>query len=282
MLERLRPPLNCPDPNGMFRRQAGRLALFRPRAALEQYWTHHWKDEGRRERLLEKNRGKELAEYEALFRRYLSENGIILEAGCGLGQVVSALAKRGARVKGIEFDAEVVRFVNERFPDLDVAVGDVKALAIPDRSISTYISLGVVEHFPEGPEAALREARRILTPDGFALISVPLLNRARANHLERLSEQDGADRAELAFYQYYFSAPEFTTLAQGAGLELIEWSGIFAETHLRTEHPMFSRLWRSRLGRSRLREPLRRAAANAPDWAARRYGHMAMFVFKPA
>jgi SAM-dependent methyltransferase len=285
MLDKLRhdlTKLQCPPEEGMFRRFHGRLALFRPTAMLEHYWTNHWKDEGRRERLLEKSRDAELVEYEPLIDKFMPQEGLVLEAGCGLGQVVAALSKRGYRVRGIEYDRDVVEYVNGRFPDLDVVTGDVNALALPNASVTTYVSLGVVEHFVDGPIRALAEARRVLTPNGHALISVPILNRARGAHLAQLSEKDGQERGDLTFYQYYFDVNEFIELAKQAGFAVVETRGIFLESHLVNEHPIFSRLWRTRVGRSRMRAPLRRSMRQAPTWARRRYGHMVMFVFRCA
>ncbi len=42
--------------------------------------------------------------------------------------------------------------------------GNVESLPFKDNSFSGYISLGVIEHFEEGPIKALREAYRILCP----------------------------------------------------------------------------------------------------------------------
>jgi SAM-dependent methyltransferase len=279
MLDALR-TLTCPDPAGAFRRQSGRLALFRPKQVLDAYWTKHWQDQKRREKLLDRAHDRQLAEYEPLLRSYMNPDGLVLEAGCGLSQIVGALHTRGLHVRGVELDADVVAFVNEAYPDLDVVAGDVTALAIPDGAVQTYISLGVVEHFPEGPERALGEARRVLARDGYALISVPMLNHARARHLAQIDDTPAA--ADLAFYQYYFSVDEFVRLAREAGLAHVEWRGMFAETHLRFEHPIMSRVWQSRVGRSRLRPQLKKAMASPLSFVRRRYSHMAMFVFRPA
>ncbi len=274
--------MRCPDPDGMFRSYRGRMALFRPRAILEQYWTNHWKNEQRRKALLEDRKRTELVEYDSLLAAYMPKSGLVLEAGCGLGQKVAAIASRGYRIRGIEYDREVVDFAHQHFPDLDIAVGDVHALAESDGSVQTYLSFGVLEHFADGPEPALREVRRVLSPSGYALIMVPLLNVARAEHLSELPASRGEDRADLAFYQYYFSPEEFTALGRDAGLELVEWRGLFPSQHLQLEHPVMSRLWLSRIGRSRLRPHLGRMMSDLPDWARRRYAHMAMYVFRRA
>jgi SAM-dependent methyltransferase len=276
-----RPLLLCPDPPGEFRRYRNRLALFRPIRNGSEYWRQHWADPARRAKLLARGESGDLGEYEPLVERYASRELPILEAGCGLAQVVAALTRRGFSVAGVDYDREVVRFVNDSFPALDVRFGDVTALDIPDASIGLYMSLGVVEHFADGPSAALREAGRVLHPRGHALISVPYLNRARRAYLEATGRVEVPDQPGYQFYQYYFSPEEFEALLNDAGLGVIDRTPLFVEPHLLREHPLFVRYWRSPLCRHRMREPIRRALRNAPKWMLERYGHMMMYVCRP-
>jgi SAM-dependent methyltransferase len=72
--------------------------------------------------------------------------------------------------------------------------------------VSTYLSLGVVEHDPEGPDAILREAARVLRPGGTLLISVPYWNGVRrllGPYIARSSARTAANGGQ--FYQYAFS-----------------------------------------------------------------------------
>lgn len=164
--------------------------------------------------------------------------------------------------------------------ELDIQAGDVKALDFPSSSVGCYLSLGVVEHFVEGPETALAEAGRVLRPDGVALISVPYLNRARQLYLYHISSVEKEIREELSFYQYYFSNQEFTSLLKAAGLKVIDCQPLFIESHLLREHPQFLRYWGSRFCRHRMKKPIRKMLGKAPFWARERYGHMMMYVCK--
>ncbi|MGH2698519.1 MAG: class I SAM-dependent methyltransferase [Actinomycetota bacterium] len=112
--------------------------------------------------------------------RHIPGDGRILEAGCGLGRFVAFLGKRGYEdIVGIELSEDAVQSVNAIAPLLDVRRGDVSALPFDDGSFDGLISLGVVEHFREGPRAALHEMFRVMRPGARAVITVPFLNWIR-------------------------------------------------------------------------------------------------------
>lgn len=111
--------------------------------------------------------------------RYLPSRGRILEAGAGSGRVVRYLHDRGYEITGYELSREAVEQVNESQPDLDVRVGDISALPVPDGYYAGLLSFGLVEHFIAGPEAALHEHFRVLAPGGLAIITVPSYNGLR-------------------------------------------------------------------------------------------------------
>jgi SAM-dependent methyltransferase len=111
---------------------------------------------------------------------YLEKKGPILEAGCGLGRFVDFLEQHGFQdVQGIDISADAVAIVNSLAPHLKVRRGDVSDLPFEDSSIRGIVSLGVVEHFEEGPQVPLREFRRVMMPGARAIISVPYLNPIR-------------------------------------------------------------------------------------------------------
>lgn len=111
--------------------------------------------------------------------KYLSLNGVLLEAGCGSARYVKYLHDKGYNIIGIELNQETVTSVKELWPELAVNRGDVLSINYPDSFFSGIISIGVVEHFIEGPDDPLREMHRVLMPGGKALITVPCFNHLR-------------------------------------------------------------------------------------------------------
>jgi len=111
--------------------------------------------------------------------RYISPRGPVLEAGCGAGRFVKYLHDRGYECHGIEYGEKTVEDVKDKWPELHVIQGDVESMPYPDNMFTGIISLGVIEHFENGPEKALAEMWRLLEPGGIALVTVPSLNWLR-------------------------------------------------------------------------------------------------------
>ena len=270
----------CPDPQGVFRRHCNRLAQFRLIRNMVNYWKEHWENPVRRQELIPQGQAGDLGEYEPLVHKYVPKDLPVLEAGCGLAQMVAAFELNGYKTIGVDYEAETIRFVRKEFPHLDAREGDIQALDFPDGSIGCYVSLGVLEHFEGGPQKAMAEARRVLHPKGVALISVPYLNPSRRAALAGAAASNG--HSDLEFYQYYYSYEEFTSLLKASGLTVVNHLPLFVDHMLVREHPVFSWFWASPLCRFRMKEPLRRYLREAPGWLRQRYAHMLMYVCKPA
>src|SRR5207247_7687334 len=90
-------------------------------------------------------------------------------------------------------------------------LGDITSLPYDSESLSGYLSFGVIEHFREGPSAALVEANRVLRPGGVALISTQSVSFAQlAIRLARAGRDVtrrllGRQVPSRTFFQYWFS-----------------------------------------------------------------------------
>jgi len=248
---------------------AGRLAYW-GRPADPSYWDDVWKERITRYAYQWAERG-ELPWIEWAVETYLPQSGRVLEAGCGLGQYVLALLRRGFRAEGVEWARETVEAVKALYPDLPIRHGDVMNLDVPEGTYTGYISLGVVEHRRDGPEPFLREAFRVLSEDGRALVSVPYMNVAR-----RVKAALGMyrGRAEgLSFYQYAFTSREFQQILSNCGFSVIDEAPYDGLKGLRDELPLLRWLLRQR----GIGWRLRRFLQGSPI-ADRLFGHMILFV----
>lgn len=104
----------------------------------------------------------------------------ILEAGCGLGEVVKYLHDAGyENTYGIEINSDVVAFLNQRYPELKITHGDILQMPYSKNFFDVILSYGVIEHFPEGPSRPLQAMFNVLKPGGIAVITVPSFNLIR-------------------------------------------------------------------------------------------------------
>ncbi len=163
---------------------------------------------------------------EPFMMKYLPKEGKILEAGSGRGRWVFYLRREGFDVVGIEIAHAEVSAAKAFDPGVPISIGNVLATGLPDRSFDAVISLGVVEHFEDGPGKALEEVRRILKPGGCLLITVPTQNFARVAFFNRIKSVQNIVRKskgrELQFEEYRYSRRQFETFLDAAGFEIIE------------------------------------------------------------
>ncbi len=169
-----------------------------------------------------------------LFEKYCKEGSLMLEGGCGIGQYVTYYTQKGVKVIGLDFAQKALHQLNDRVPNLRLCAGNVAALPFDDETFDVYYSGGVVEHFEDGAEKSLQEARRVLKKDGVLLISVPYNNPIRRvmlpfrkNLWQRVGESktEGKNEQGLSFFQYAYQTPEFTKMLEKAGLKVVKKQG---------------------------------------------------------
>ena len=217
-----------------------------------------------------------------LFRSTLTRDRLFLEGGCGQAQWVKYFSDRGQRSVGIDFAERTISSVRRMLPDLDVRVGNILALPFADGSVHTYYSGGVVEHFEDGPEQALAEARRVIADDGWFLCSVPdesplrrLLYRGGevsrpdldpALLVRRVDRTTGeAPPLGKRFFQYVFREEEFRRRLDAAGFTVERTFGcglLWGLFEIRGVAPVYQTLLGALRGRFDLH------AATAPVFAA--------------
>jgi len=114
-----------------------------------------------------------------LFLAYIPKGGRVIDGGCGFGKWVIYLKNLGYNIVGIDNNELAISKLKGYDRSLQVELGDILHIHYPDSSFDAYISMGVIEHFEEGPEQALQEAHRVLKPNGLIFVSVPTVNIMR-------------------------------------------------------------------------------------------------------
>ncbi len=118
-------------------------------------------------------------------RRRRPQRGLLLDVGCGAGDLLCALRNDGWRVRGLEPGSAGVAAARKR--GLAVEEGRFDAAADgrlePDRRerYDAIVFSGVLEHVHD-PLAALRQARALLAPGGLvAVLHLPLFDSVEAH-----------------------------------------------------------------------------------------------------
>jgi ubiquinone/menaquinone biosynthesis C-methylase UbiE len=102
----------------------------------------------------------------------------VLEVGCGTGNISLELARRGARVVGVDVSGPMLAAAAQKARQHDLRLawirGSAAALPFPQSSFDGVISILALDFMADRP-GVVREMARVLRPRGFLLLA--LLNR---------------------------------------------------------------------------------------------------------
>ena len=142
--------------------------------------------------------------------------GVVVDLGCGPGQVAAYLAAQGVPVIGVDVSPGMVATAQQCHPHLDFQVGDMRNLAFDNEAVAGIAALYSIIHIPRaGIPAVLTELRRLLRPGGLLLLAFHAGDR-----VEHVDEFFG-EAVSLDFV--FFSRAEMEDHLVGAGFELV-WS----------------------------------------------------------
>lgn len=201
------------------------LAYYREQATAE-FWDRHWQTE----RLQAIVRGTiDDGLFISAVKRHLPAGAVVLEGGCGMGTLVHALQYQGYTAIGIDFAEQTIQRIQAAVPELDVRVGDVRALQLPDASLDGYVSVGVIEHFWDGYAAIFQEMRRTLKIGGFLFVSFPFLSPLRrlkiALGMYAAQSSAALQEKQERFYQFALDPRKVCADLEAQGFEQVEQRG---------------------------------------------------------
>lgn len=129
----------------------------------------------------------------------LAGTGAILDAGCGTGWWLRALADAGVapeRLHGIDIQPQRVADARRAVPGAKIEAGDAERLPFPDESFAVVVQLTLLSSL--GSHGAIRKAlgegMRVLAPGGLLLVYEPRVPNPLNRHtlLVRDSDLDAA------------------------------------------------------------------------------------------
>lgn len=96
----------------------------------------------------------------------------LLDVACGGGYLLMEAERAGLVAHGIDIAQAAIERARTFAPRATLTRGDAEALPYDDASFDVVTCLGSLEHFLD-PSKALEEMRRVLAPDGRAVLVVP-------------------------------------------------------------------------------------------------------------
>lgn len=125
-------------------------------------------------------RMRKLSASTKIINDYLPINGKVLDAGCGNGGFLLSFKEFGGNsFFGVDFSSSALNVLKSYDNSQMLTKSNVSKLPFRDSSFDAVVSLGVVEHFEEGPAKVLKECYRVLKPEGLLICSVPYANFIR-------------------------------------------------------------------------------------------------------
>jgi SAM-dependent methyltransferase len=107
-------------------------------------------------------------------RQWISDEGRILDYGCGYGRTLGELFNEGyENLIGLDFSPAMIAEARARFPEIQFEEVHSLTIPLPDASVDGVLLFSVLTCIPtdEGQQTLMRELRRVLSRGGLLYIS---------------------------------------------------------------------------------------------------------------
>jgi SAM-dependent methyltransferase len=142
-------------------------------------------------------------------RQWISDEGCILDFGCGYGRVLGELYKEGYdKLIGLDFSPAMIAAARAQYPEIAFEQIESLTIPLPDASVDGVLLFSVLTCIPtdDGQRELLREVNRVLNRGGLLYISDLCLQTDERN-------QDRYARDEQKYGIYgVFDLPEGVTV----------------------------------------------------------------------
>src|SRR5688500_12238875 len=111
----------------------------------------------------------------------------LLDLGCGTGELAPIFIKAGYNYAGIDIEPERIEYARKTYRQGEFHVMDASHLKYPDGYFDQILVTGVLHHLSDHDvREIVREMRRVLRPDGRALVMEDIALRGSLNLLGAL------------------------------------------------------------------------------------------------
>jgi ubiquinone/menaquinone biosynthesis C-methylase UbiE len=154
----------------------------------------------------------------------------VLDVGCGTGSQLALYQKQGCQVSGIDLSPAMLSVAGNRLgAGADLRLADATSMPFSDGSFDVVLSMLVLhEMSPRVRAETLREARRVLKPEGRMLIidfhaGPPKRSlKGLANRAFRFVSELCAGREHFSNYKSFVAAGGMPRLTEAEGLAVVD------------------------------------------------------------
>ncbi len=156
----------------------------------------------------------------ARLKKYLPNQGKLLDIGASRGIFMDQAKERGWQVFGLEAGADAIEFARSEF-QIDIQHGTLESTKLPEAFYDCVHLSHVLEHLHQ-PLERLKQIAAALRPGGILVVEVPyefgdLFDLFRANILQRQRALNQVPSSHL----YFFTLSTLSRLLRHAGLEVL-------------------------------------------------------------
>ncbi|MDD3607708.1 MAG: class I SAM-dependent methyltransferase [Candidatus Moranbacteria bacterium] len=197
--------------------------VFQEARSDPDFWDKLWRSDDLKKEIL---KGKKDRFVSRITKKFIppSRSNRIIEGGCGKGQFVYSLSLCGYDAYGVDYAKKTIEKINLTMPDLKISCQDVRKMNFPDNFFDGYWSLGVIEHFYEGYDKIVKEAKRVIKPGGYLFLTFPYMSPLRKIKA-KLGLYPVFDKNKFQtdfFYQFALNHKNVTAHFARSGFTLIE------------------------------------------------------------
>lgn len=158
--------------------------------------------------------------FEALARTLPAPRSF-LDIGCATGMLIESMKGEGWDARGVDVCRESAEY-GMAHRGVSIFVGTLEEAGFPDESFSVVHFSHLIEHVPD-PRGFLGEVRRILKPQGYAIITTPNVDGFQARLFGK------GWRSAIADHLTLFSKRTLGTMIIESGFEIrqnVTWGGL--------------------------------------------------------
>ena len=151
---------------------------------------------------------------------------VVLDAGCGTGELPYLIAKKGARhVMGIDYSKEAIEAAQKTYHEKNLSFECTDITQLKGKKFDVITTLGTLEHVDD-PLAVLKKLKSMLNPGGSLIVTCPNWVNPRGYILQTLAQLFDA-KITLADI-HFFTPIEFEKWAKQLGMNL-KWKTVEQE-----------------------------------------------------